>query len=122
MHEHRLVTTSVAATQPSTQPSTRPSSGTTPVIPPDITTHHAYAVLDYDPSDDTLEIWNPHGQLFTPKGEPGLSNGYLTRHGRFRVPLPQAYRFVSGFVFELSAKATAPATASVMQNRIVPER
>jgi hypothetical protein len=58
-----------------------------------------------------VEIWNPHGQSFTPKGPAGLQNGYPTVHGRFHVPLPEAYQFFSSFDFEMSGPTTQPTTA-----------
>src|SRR4051794_30891109 len=108
MRDRRLVTTGVSAptTQPaqspnrqsgpSTNPTTRPSLP----IPPGINTKHAYAVLSYDADTDTLELWNPHGQQFKPKGEPGIANGYPTDHGVFKLPLVDAYQFVASFTFE----------------------
>ena len=103
-----------AATRPSTRPSTRPAvaKGTLPSIPPNITTKHAYAVLAYDAQADAVTFWNPHGQQFHPKGPPGLTNGYPTDHGRFTVPLAEAYQFVTGFAVErATGSTTAPTTA-----------
>ena len=126
---HRFVTAGVAppATQPTTKPttvpstqsatvaiklpSTQPTTGASddlPHMPPNITQRHAYAVLSYDSQTDTVEIWNPHGQSFRPKGSPGLQNGYATEHGRFKIPLAEAYTFLSGFTFELTTPAPKP--------------
>jgi hypothetical protein len=69
-------------------------------LPPNITGGHAYAVLSYDPTTDVIEMWNPHGQSFQPKGPPGLANGYPTEHGRFKLPLTEAYQFFEAFGFE----------------------
>jgi hypothetical protein len=68
--------------------------------PPNITLNHAYAVVGYDESTDEVEIWNPHGQTFKPKGPPGLANGYATDHGHFKLPLDEAYQFFTSFTFE----------------------
>jgi hypothetical protein len=85
-----------------------------PRIPPNINTKHAYAVLGYDADTDMLAIWNPHGQTFTPKGPDSLENGYKTTHGKFHIPLKDAYTFFTSFVFEVNAPATQPvATAGV---------
>lgn len=55
-------------------------------LPPGIPGQHAYAVVGYDQATDSVEIWNPHGNTFTPRGTPGLENGYPTKAGLFRVP------------------------------------
>jgi hypothetical protein len=75
-------------------------------IPPNITGDHAYAVLSYDPKTDAIEMWNPHGQTFQPKGPAGLINGYPTEHGRFKLPLTEAYQFFEAFGFEQSDPAS----------------
>jgi hypothetical protein len=95
-----------------TGPATRPmlTAAMLPKIPPNITTKHAYAVLSYDPATDMLEIWNPHGQQFTPKGPDGLANGYTTIHGRFHISAREAATFFTAFTFELSTPTTQPAT------------
>jgi len=62
-------------------------------------------VLAYDAATDVVEIWNPHGQTFHPKGPAGLANGYETAHGRFKLPLAEAYSFYTSFTFELDAPA-----------------
>ena len=90
--QHRLAVVGVA--QPSVPgPDALPS-------PTDITHNHAYTVLAYDPAADVLTLWNPHGQAFAPAGPPGLTHGYPTEHGRFSLPLTQAYQFIGGFYFE----------------------
>jgi hypothetical protein len=114
MADHRLMTASVnpGPVLPSTLPTTRPVlTGTLPTLPPDISKKHAYTVVGYDAHKDTVEIWNPHGQSFTPRGEPGLLNGYLTVHGRFTVPLKEAYLFFTSFTFEMPTPTTQPKAA-----------
>ncbi len=88
------------------EPTDKPTSTSLP-SPPNISHDHCYAVLGYDAASDVLTIWNPHGQNFTPKGEPGIANGYPTAHGVFKVPLAQAYQFYSSFYFETANKPTA---------------
>lgn len=72
---------------------------------PGISPTHAYAILDYDPDQDTLLIWNPHGNTFQPKGTPGLDNGYPTTAGKFTIPLKEAITFMAGFSFETTESA-----------------
>ena len=90
--QHRLAVVGVAQLS-SPGPDALPS-------PPDITHNHVYTVLAYDPAADVLTLWNPHGQAFTPVGPPGLAHGYPTEHGRFSLPLAQAFQFIGGFYFE----------------------
>ena len=59
---------------------------------PGLSPRHAYAVLDYDASSDTVKLWNPHGNDFKPKGPPGLTNGYPTTNGIFTMPLADLTR------------------------------
>ena len=61
---------------------------------------HSYAVLNYDTKDDTVTFWNPFGNAYTPKGEPGLKTGYLTRYGRFTVPLTEVVQWLGSFSVE----------------------
>lgn len=69
-------------------------------MPPGVNGNHAYAVLGYDPDHDTVDLWNPHGNTFRPKGTPGLENGYPTAGGRFTMPLEELGRVFNGIVFE----------------------
>ena len=73
--------------------------------PPGIHTGHAYAVVGYDAKTDRIALWNPHGQTFTPKGEPGYKTGYTTRDGRFEMPLPEFVRAFAGLAFETTTAA-----------------
>jgi hypothetical protein len=103
IRDRRVMTVSVAA--PAVDPTgkivERDDHGTAPTIPPGITKKHAYAVVSYDRRLDLIGLWNPHGQDFTPKGTPGLAHGYPTRHGRFTLPLTEAYAFCRNFTFEV---------------------
>ncbi len=61
---------------------------------------HSYGVLGYDRAADVVHFWNPMGNGFTPKGAPGLANGYPTTHGRFDCPLPEAVMWFGSFSIE----------------------
>lgn len=54
---------------------------------PNLSPHHAYALLDYDAASDAVKLWNPHGNNFKPKGPAGLTNGYPTTNGILTMPL-----------------------------------
>jgi len=98
--DHRAITAGILP------PPKEGKDGKTPVkLPPNINANHVYAVVDYDAKTDVVQIWNPHGQSFTPKGEPGLANGYVTEHGRFKLPLAEAYSFYTSFTFETDQPA-----------------
>jgi hypothetical protein len=75
---------------------------------PGVTPNHAYAILNYDKKTDLVTFWNPHGQNFKPKGEPGLEFGYLVTKGKFQVPLKEAVTWIVGFSWEMAEpKASA---------------
>jgi hypothetical protein len=86
------------------------AQATLPIDPPDILRSHVYAILDYDAKSDKVTFWNPHGETFTPKGVPGLKNGYVTEHGKFTVPLTEAYQFYGSFTFETTSAAKPAAS------------
>lgn len=69
-------------------------------LPPGIAGKHVYALIGYDEKTDVLKVWNPWGERFTPKGEPGLAHGYLTRDGVFEVPFTEAARCFGGLSYE----------------------
>jgi hypothetical protein len=110
---HRLITAGVNPPAELKSVDGKPA-GTLPKLPPNISKNHVYAVVGYDRATDIVEIWNPHGQMFTPKGPPGLENGYPTDHGRFKLPLADACKFYTSFTFETDApaKEQAAGTAS----------
>lgn len=56
---------------------------------PGITPSHEYAVLGYSALRRQVQVFNPHGEDFQPKGKPGVENGYSTDHGLFSVPLAE---------------------------------
>lgn len=76
-------------------------------LPPGINPGHAYAVLGFDDSADTIHLWNPHGNTFHPKGEAGLETGYLTKAGHFTMPLADFARVFQGIAFETDKPAPA---------------
>jgi hypothetical protein len=67
---------------------------------PGLTSHHVYALLAYDPINDSIDIWNPHGNDFIPKGPSGPINGYPTRHGLFTIPVPEFVQLFSSMALE----------------------
>jgi hypothetical protein len=68
--------------------------------PKGIAGKHAYAVLSYDAAADSLHLWNPHGNTHVPKGAPGLEHGYLTKAGRFAIPVADFVRVFGSLVVE----------------------
>jgi len=112
INDHRVTTVSVVppAADNAGKISKGNDHGTAPRIPAGITRHHAYAIISYDQRSDVIGLWNPHGQNFTPKGTPGLENGYSTEHGRFTLPLTEAYSFCNDFTFEIPKPTASPAS------------
>jgi hypothetical protein len=95
--------------------------------PTGITPNHAYAVLAFDPATDLITLWNPHGQNYTPTGEPGLKNGYPTKDGVFSLPLIEFAQVFIGLSWELAPgmDTSAPATAAstpVPANAVTPPK
>ncbi|MGC4033336.1 MAG: hypothetical protein QM754_16715 [Tepidisphaeraceae bacterium] len=62
--------------------------------------NHSYGVLNYDRKTDVVTFWNPMSNAFTPKGTPGLENGYKTSYGRFDCPLKEAVMWFGSFSIE----------------------
>lgn len=75
--------------------------GTLKTTLPGITGNHAYAVLGYDAAADTVKVWNPFGNDFTPKGEAGAENGYPRKEGISDIPVPVFVAQFSGMAFEV---------------------
>jgi hypothetical protein len=69
-------------------------------LPRGIASDHDYAVLDYEARTDTVLLWNPWGNHFTPQGTPGLAGGYATEQGHFRVPLGEFVHIFEGLYHE----------------------
>jgi thiol-disulfide isomerase/thioredoxin len=88
--------------------------GTTKPTTPGLTPKHAFALLNYDAKADAVQLWNPHGNNFTPKGPPGLTNGYPMKNGLLTVPLPDLAQQFATVCFEsrfpdISPESAAPA-------------
>lgn len=103
LRDHRVMTVSVMSytVDAAGKITDGKDHGTGPHIPPGITSHHAYAIISYDKASDAIGLWNPHGQTYAPKGQAGLEFGYPTEHGRFTLPLTEAYSFCANFTFEI---------------------
>ena len=70
------------------------------VVVPGLYYDHSYGVLAYDRTSDVVTFWNPMGNGYTPKGEPGLTYGFPTSRGRFTVPLAEAVMWFGSFSIE----------------------
>ena len=68
--------------------------------PDGIPTAHAFGVLGYDASAQSVTVFNPWGNDFTPIGLAGFRNGYPTSHGVFQVPLGDFVRIFTLLVYE----------------------
>ena len=84
------------------------STGSTTPLPPGVNGKHAYAILGYDEASGLIKIWNPHGNAFRPKGEPGLERGYETKAGIFQVPAAEFVKIFDSMVVETDRPATEP--------------
>lgn len=69
-------------------------------LPPGITRRHAYAIFGYDSPSKHVKLFNPHGENFEPKGDPGWENGYPTEHGVFTLPLKDFFRIFHAVDYE----------------------
>lgn len=78
---------------------------------PGILGGHAYAVLGYDAGSDEIHLWDPHGDTYQPKGEPGPEHGYPRKDGLFSMPLPLFVKQYAGLAFEQFPKVAAEAPA-----------
>ncbi len=70
-------------------------------FPPGIGHSHDYAVVDYHAESDTMILWNPHGNKFEPKGEPGLANGYSMVNGLLTMPVHDFTLIFGGLFVEI---------------------
>ena len=68
--------------------------------PPGILNDHCYALMAYDGKLRRATVFNPWGNNFTPKGPPGLVNGYTTEHGLFSVPLHEIQQVFTRLSYE----------------------
>lgn len=76
------------------------TTGTQVVTTPGLTPNHAYAILDFDEKADAVQIWNPHGTNFAPKGTPSLTTGYPRKDGIFTMPLADFVKQFTGLAIE----------------------
>ncbi len=83
------------------------STGTTLPLPPGVNGKHAYAILGFDEATGMIELWNPHGNTFKPKGDPGLERGYETKAGIFKVPVAEFVKIFDSLVVETNKPAEA---------------
>jgi len=74
-------------------------------LPPGVADDHVYAVLGYNKQTQAVEVWNPWGNKFEPKGQPGLEHGYPTAGGRFSLPLREFVQVFSGLYYETNQPA-----------------
>jgi hypothetical protein len=68
--------------------------------PPGIATNHVYAVLGYESQARQVNVFNPWGNNFNPKGASGKANGYSTKNGHFTVPLDEFHSVFSNLIYE----------------------
>ena len=68
--------------------------------PPGIVNNHLYAVLGYDAQARRVSIFNPWGNNFKPKGNPGIEHGFETEDGHFKVPLDQFQKVFHDVIYE----------------------
>ncbi len=84
------------------------STGSTDKVPPGMSAKHAYAVLAFDEAKDMVNIWNPHGNTFRPKGESNIEHGYVTKAGRFDVPLAEYVKIFRSTTIETDRPIPPP--------------
>jgi hypothetical protein len=69
-------------------------------LPAGMASHHAYGIIDFDAKKQTVTIWNPWGNRYKPKGEPGLKHGYPTEGGVFSMPVEDALKVFWGLAYQ----------------------
>ena len=94
--ERRLITTGT-------------NSGASGPTVPGISGGHAYAVLGYNAVSDQIQLWDPHGDTFTPNGKAGRKNGYPRKDGVFWMPLRMFVKQYAGLAFEQFPKVAGEA-------------
>jgi len=82
-------------------------------LPPGVTPWHVYAVLGYRHDARVVEVWNPHGNSFTPDSSPGLEHGYDTREGKFEIPLSEFVRVFGWLTWEEEVNGVRPAQIDI---------
>ena len=89
-----------------------PDKGTTFVKPPGWPDAHTYALFGYDADKRVVHCFNPWGNTFKPKGEPGLANGYETKGGQFDMPLAELMALFKSLSHETDEPLSASAPAA----------
>jgi hypothetical protein len=79
-------------------------------VPPGMSPKHAYAVLALNTDTDMVTVWNPHGNSFRPRGDAGLSNGYVTKSGVFEIPMRDFVRVFNGVTLETDRPMSSHST------------
>ncbi len=74
-------------------------------MPKGVASDHAYAILGVQ--GDKIQVWNPWGNHFSPKGEPGMDNGFPTEKGVFTVTVQQFCEIFSDLSIETAEAASA---------------
>jgi len=72
---------------------------------PGLSSNHAWAVVAWDNTTDSLTLWNPHGGNFRPAGSSGPVHGYPASQGILRIPLADFVRLFSGMARETDTPA-----------------
>lgn len=73
---------------------------------PGLASNHAWAVVAWDNTSDTISLWNPHGGNFRPAGTSGPVHGYPTSQGILKIPLDDFIRLFSGMARETETPAS----------------
>ncbi|HEX4264260.1 MAG TPA: C2 family cysteine protease [Verrucomicrobiae bacterium] len=76
-------------------------------LPKGIPHKHAFGILDYNPANRMVKLFNPWGNHVKPSGPPGPVNGYPTEHGIFEVPLDEFLQIFGGFIYQTDKLAAA---------------
>ena len=74
-------------------------------MPSSFPTGHYYALLAYYPDKQTVLVFNPWGNEYIPKGQPGIANGYETHHGLFQVPFAEFIKVFDSVTYETDQSA-----------------
>jgi hypothetical protein len=73
---------------------------------PGLASNHAWAVIAWDNTSDTITLWNPHGGNFRPAGSSGPVHGYPASQGILKIPLDEFIRLFSGMARESDTPAS----------------
>ena len=70
-----------------------------------MTDEHDYEGFGFDAGKKEVHLWNPWSNNFSPKGSPGLENGYPTKDGQFTMPLKDFLHVFRGIAHETDQRA-----------------